>query len=131
MNSAMGTFEVKLVPQSADNDAARNAGVARMSLEKKFTGDLQAASSGEMLACGDGVTAGAYVAIERVTGTLAGRSGSFMLVHHALMNRGTSEAWTVTVVPDSGTDQLNGLSGTMKILIENGKHSYVLTYQLP
>jgi hypothetical protein len=131
MNSAAGTFEVKLTPQTPDNDPARKANVARMSLEKQFSGDLQATSTGEMLACGDGTTSGAYVAIEKVSGTLAGHNGSFMLVHHALMIRGSSQAWTVTVVPDSGTDQLKGLSGTMKIVIEKGKHSYQFSYQLP
>lgn len=129
MNIAKGTFAVKLAPQAADNDAARKAGVARMSLEKQFSGDLQGTSSGEMLASGDGTTSGAYVAIEKVTGTLAGRTGSFMMAHHGLINRGTTQAWTVTIVPDSGTDQLQGLSGTMKIIIEQGKHSYELTYQ--
>jgi hypothetical protein len=130
MNTAKGTFEVKLAPQAADNDAARKAGIARMSLDKQFSGDLQGTSSGEMLAAGDGTTSGAYVAIEKVTGTLAGRNGSFMLAHHALMNQGSSQAWMVTVIPDSGTDQLKGLSGTMKIVIEKGKHSYELTYEL-
>jgi hypothetical protein len=129
MNSATGTFEVKLTPLQPDNDPARKANVGRMSLEKQFSGELSATSTGEMLACGDGATSGAYVAIERVTGSLAGRKGSFMLVHHGLMNRGTSQAWTVTVVPDSGTDELENISGTMKIVIENGKHSYELAYR--
>jgi hypothetical protein len=129
MNSATGTFEVKIVPQQPDNDAARKAGVARMTLEKQFSGELSATSTGEMLACGDGTTSGAYVAIEKVTGSLGGRKGSFMLVHHGLMNRGTSQNWTVTVVPDSGTDELKGLTGTLKIVIANGKHSYELAYR--
>lgn len=128
MNSASGTFEVKLAPQQADNDAARKAGVARMTLEKQFSGDLNASSSGEMLACGDGTTSGAYVAIEKVTGSLSGRKGSFMLVHHGLMSRGTSQNWMVTVVPDSGTDELKGLIGTLTIIIANGKHSYEFAY---
>ncbi|HEU4603498.1 MAG TPA: DUF3224 domain-containing protein [Steroidobacteraceae bacterium] len=130
MNSASGNFEVKLTPLQPDNDPARKATLARMSLEKQFSGELSATSTGEMLACGDGTTSGAYVAIEKVTGSLAGRKGSFMLVHHGLMNRGTSQAWTVTVVPDSGTDELKGLTGTMKIVIEKGKHSYELAYRL-
>jgi hypothetical protein len=129
MNTATGTFEVTLVPQPADNDAARKAGVARMSLEKQFSGELHATSSGEMLACGDGTTSGAYVAIEKVTGSLGGRKGSFTLVHHGLMNRGASQNWVITVVPDSGTDDLKGLTGTLKIVIENGKHSYELAYR--
>src|SRR4051794_27937270 len=79
MNSAAGTFDVKLTPQTPDNDPARKANVARISLEKEFSGDLQATSTGEMLACGDGTTSGAYVAIEKVSGTLAGHNGSFML----------------------------------------------------
>jgi hypothetical protein len=131
MHSAHGTFEVKLTPQQPDNDAARTAGLGRMSIEKQFSGDLQGHSSGEMLACGDGAASGAYVAIEKVTGSLSGRNGSFMLVHHGLMNRGNSQSWTVTVVPDSGTDQLQGLSGTLQIMIEKGRHSYEFAYDLP
>jgi uncharacterized protein DUF3224 len=131
MNSATGTFAVKIAPQAADNDAARKALIARMSIDKQFSGELHATSSGEMLACGDGTTSGAYVALEKVVGSLAGRKGSFTLVHHALMNRGISQSWTVTVVPDSGTDELQGLTGTMKIIIEKGKHSYEFTYELP
>lgn len=130
MNTATGTFEVTLASQPADNDAARKAGVARMSIEKQFSGELHATSSGEMLACGDGTTSGAYVAIEKVTGSLGGRKGGFTLVHHGLMNRGASQDWTVTVVPESGTDELTGLTGTMKISIANGKHSYEFAYRV-
>jgi hypothetical protein len=83
-----------------------------------------------MLACGDGTTSGAYVAIEKVTGSLGGRKGGFTLVHHGLMNRGASQDWTVTVVPESGTDELTGLTGTMKISIANGKHSYEFAYRV-
>lgn len=84
-----------------------------------------------MLASGDAGQSGAYVAIEKVTGSLHDRRGSFVLVHSAVMNRGVPESWAVAVVPDSGTEQLAGLSGTMKITIENGKHFYDLSYTLP
>ena len=84
-----------------------------------------------MLATGDSQQSGAYVAIERVTGTLQGRSGSFALVHSAAMKRGVPENWSVAVVPDSGTEQLIGLSGTLKITIDGGKHLYDFHFTLP
>jgi hypothetical protein len=84
-----------------------------------------------MLAVGDGKTSGAYVALERVTGSLHGRKGSFALVHRGLMIDGKSEGWTVTVVPGSGAEELAGLSGDMTITITEGKHFYELTYRLP
>jgi hypothetical protein len=72
----------------------------------------------------------AYVAVERVTGTLAGRRGSFSLRHTGIMNRGVPQL-TITVVPDSGTDDLAGLSGTMAIdIAPDGKHSYRFDYTL-
>ncbi|RPE81459.1 DUF3224 domain-containing protein [Vulcaniibacterium tengchongense] len=99
MRQVNGTFEVKVTPQQPDNAPAQAAGIGRMSLQKRFHGPLQATGQGEMLYAGDGTTSGAYVAIEKVEGTLDGREGGFALVHHALMNRGKPEAWTVTVVP--------------------------------
>lgn len=131
MRHVQGTFDVKVTPQPADHPAVQSAGVGRMALDKRFHGPLEATSTGEMLYSGDGTTSGAYVAIEKVTGTLDSRSGTFVLVHHALMNRGTPEAWTVTVAPDSGTDGLKGLSGSMTITITDGKHYYDLQYLLP
>lgn len=123
---AAGTFEVKLAPQPGYNDS-----VGRMSIDKEFAGDLAGTSIGEMLAVMSGVEGSAgYVALERVTGTLNGRRGSFALQHHGLMNRG-APSLTVTVVPDSGTDQLTGLAGSMKIIIEGKKHSYEFDYTLP
>jgi hypothetical protein len=127
---ALGTFEVKVQPQNADNPPAQASGLGRLSLDKRFHGDLQANGQGEMLASGDGTRSGAYVALEKITGTLHGRSGSFVMVHRALMVRGTPQEWTVTVVPDSGTDALAGLSGSMRIVIEAGKHSYDFNYSL-
>ena len=101
-----------------------------MSLDKQFHGDLDATSKGEMLAAGTEVKGSAgYVAMERVTGKLHGRSGTFVLQHSGTMNRGSPQL-SVTVVPDSGTDQLEGLVGKMAIKIEGGKHFYDFEYAL-
>lgn len=123
---ASGTFEVKLAPQPTDA-----ADLARMSIDKQFHGDLEATSKGEMLSAMGSVQGSAgYVAIEKVTGSLKGRSGTFVLQHTGIMNRGTPQL-TITVVPDSGTGQLEGLAGTMTIEIAGGKHSYGFEYVLP
>ncbi|MET0936423.1 MAG: DUF3224 domain-containing protein [Luteibacter sp.] len=128
---ATGSFDVKVAPQQPDSDPARAAGLGRLSLDKQFHGDLDGTGKGEMLAAGDGKTSGAYVALEKITGTLKGRKGSFVLVHRSLMVDGEPRDWTIDVVPDSGTDELKGLAGAMKIVIANGKHTYDLTYPLP
>lgn len=128
---ATGHFDVKVSPQTPDNPQAQASGLARLSLDKQFHGDLDAASQGEMLAAGDGTTSGAYVALEKVSGKLHGRSGSFVLVHRALMVDGTPQEWTVTVVPGSGTGELAGLAGAMTIAIADGRHGYELAYTLP
>ena len=126
--NASGTFEVKMMPQAAAD--GEDAPVGRYSLDKQFGGDLVATSKGEMLAVGTPVEGSAgYVAMERVKGTLNGRSGSFALQHTGTMNRGAPEL-SVAVVPDSGTDQLVGLSGTMTIKIDAGKHFYEFEYNL-
>jgi hypothetical protein len=126
---AKGTFEVKLLPLADDH--AEAAGLARMSIDKQFHGDLQASSQGQMMSAMTSVKGSAgYVAIERVTGALAGRTGSFVLQHNGTMNRGTPSL-TVSVVPDSGTEELTGLSGTLTIIIADGKHSYDFEYSLP
>lgn len=105
--------------------------MGRMSIDKQFTGALSASSIGEMLSARSAVkTSAGYVAMERVTGTLNGRTGSFVLQHYGLMNRGAPES-IVTIVPDSGTGELEGLSGKMTIHIADGKHSYELEYSLP
>jgi hypothetical protein len=128
---AKGTFEVKLTPQKPDNKDAEAANIGRMSADKQYHGDLEGTGKGEMLAAGTEVKGSAgYVAMERVTGTLHGRSGSFVLQHSGTMTRGTPEL-TVTVVPDSGTGQLVGLAGKMNIMIADGKHSYEFDYTLP
>jgi hypothetical protein len=127
---ATGPFDVKIGPLSAYNtDPAALLG--RMSIDKHFHGDLEATSKGEMLTAGSAVQGSAgYVAVERVTGLLNGRRGGFSLYHMGTMTRGAPQL-VVAVVPDSGTDQLEGLTGKMSIVIEAGKHSYVLDYTLP
>jgi hypothetical protein len=126
---ATGTFDVKLTPQGAD-DKSEAAPVGRMTIDKQFHGDLEGTSKGEMLTAMTAVKGSAgYVAIERVTGTLRGRQGTFALQHTGIMNRG-APSLTITVVPDSGTDQLAGLTGKMAIVIADGKHSYEFDYTL-
>ena len=126
---ASGTFDVKLVPQVAD-DYADAATLARMTLDKQFRGDLEGTSKGQMLSAGTAIANSAgYVAIERVTGTLHGRTGTFVLQHSGTMNRGAPQL-VVTVVPDSGTGELVGLTGTMMIDISGGKHAYAFDYSV-
>jgi hypothetical protein len=132
VRSAPGTFEVKVAPQSPDSPPARAAAIARLSLDKRYSGPLDAVGRGEMLADGGGARKdGAYVAMERVSGTLHGRAGNFALVHRALMRNGTPEDWSVVVVPGSGTDALAGLEGSLRITVENGQHFYDMEYTLP
>ena len=127
---ATGSFEVKttlLDPAFKFDDNS----LGRLSLEKQFHGDLEAASKGEMLTAGTPVKgSGAYVAIERVSGTLHGRSGSFILQHNGTMSHGAFQL-NIIVAPDSGTGQLEGLTGSMTIIIKEGKHSYDFAYTLP
>lgn len=124
---AGGTFEVKMNPQ-ADENAEPTVG--RMSLDKQFHGDLEATSKGQMLAAMTDLPGSAgYVAMERVNGKLDGRAGTFALQHSGTMTRGTPQL-IITVVPDSGTGELAGLSGTMKINIVDGKHFYEFEYQI-
>jgi hypothetical protein len=126
---AKGSFDVKLTPQKL-SDVEADSSLGRMSLDKQFHGDLEAASKGEMLSAGTAVKGSAgYVAIERVTGTLHGRSGSFVLQHYGTMTRGQPEL-NILVVPDSGTDQLAGLAGKMQVIITSGKHDYEFEYTL-
>jgi len=126
-----GEFEVKIAAQTADNPPAQAAGLMRMAIDKTYHGDLAATGQGEMLASGDGRDSGAYVALEKVSGTLQGKSGSFVLMHHAMLNHGVPENWKVTVVRDSGTGELTGLTGEMTIRIADGKHYYSLDFTLP
>jgi Protein of unknown function (DUF3224) len=129
MPHAHGTFDVKVNPL-APEDNVGDPTIGRLSLDKQFHGDLEATSKGQMLATSGGVEGSAgYVAIERVSGTLAGRTGTFALQHTGLMTRGAPQL-TILVVPDSGTDGLATLAGTMTIDIVDGNHSYGFEYTL-
>ena len=127
MNKARGTFEVKLSPQ----DQGADMPVGRMQIDKQFQGDLVGTSKGQMLMASSSSVkdSAGYVAIEKVTGTLNGRRGSFYLQHNGVMTRGVGEL-TITVIPDSGTDELVGLRGKVNIVIAEGKHSYEFEYTL-
>lgn len=127
---AKGAFDVKLQPLQAYN-SNEDSGLGRMSIDKQFHGELDATSQGEMLYAGSAKDSGGYVAVERVTGSLQGRQGSFALQHNATMTRGVPYL-NIIVVPGSGTGGLVGLSGTMNIVIaEGGRHFYEFAYELP
>ena len=124
-----GEFDVKLTPQANDTPAEGSA-LGRFTLDKQFRGDLEATSQGEMLTAGSTIkNSAAYVAVERVTGTLHGKRGTFALQHAGVMTRGEGKL-IITVVPDSGTGELSGLAGSMTIDITGGKHYYTLEYAL-
>ena len=129
MPRANGIFDLSLKPLPMDNEPGTQL-LGRMSIDKKFHGDLEATSTGEMLTAGTAIESSAgYVAIERVTGSLHGKRGTFALQHNATMTRGTG-ALNIIVVPDSGTGELTGLSDTLGIEIAGGKHAYVFEYTL-
>lgn len=127
---ARGTFDVKVLPQTMAL-AVEGSRLSRLSLDKQYHGDLDATAFGEMLAAGSSEkTSAGYVAVEEVKGTLNGRRGSFALQHSGTMTRGVGTL-TITVVPDSGTEELVGLTGTLTIIVADGKHSYAFEYSLP
>ena len=127
---ATGPFDVKVVPQKPDTQIARAANFGRLTIDKRFHGDLEGISKGEMLAIQTDMKGSAgYVAMERVTGKLKGRTGSFVLQHSATMSRGAA-ATTIAVVPDSGTGELKGISGEMCITVApDGAHSYAFDFR--
>jgi hypothetical protein len=127
---ASGTFDVKIIPQK--DEGVGDATIARMSIDKQYHGDLEGTGLGQMLAgmAAEVKDSGAYVAIERVRGTLQGRTGSFAVHHRGVMTRGAQDL-TIIIVPDSGTEGLTGITGTMTIDIRDGKHFYGLDYTLP
>jgi len=127
---ALGTFEVQITPLPAD-DYADAATMGRMLLDKQFVGDITGSAKGQMIT-GMGAVKGsaAYSAIERVTGTVSGRSGSFLLQHTGVMHAGT-QTLTITIVPDSGTGALAGIAGAFVLTIEGTVHRYDLSYTLP
>lgn len=126
---AEGSFDIAMAPIAPHH--TNEPPVGRMSIDKVFHGDLEGTSRGEMLAVQGGVKGSAgYVAMERVTGTLDGRAGSFALMHSGVMDRG-QPSLSVMIVPDSGTDALEGISGSLEITNVDGRHGYVLRYALP
>lgn len=126
-----GSFTVTLNPLESNINGTDSMNFRRMSIEKVFTGPLDAISNGEMLSVMTPTKGSAgYVAIEQVVGSLEGKQGSFVLQHYGVMELG-AEKLTLEVIPDSGVGQLAGLSGQMNIYIEDGKHFYEFEYQLP
>ena len=129
-HTARGEFVVTLKPLEFENSPPESR-LGRMSIDKQFTGDLDAHSIGMMLSAMTATKGSAgYVAVERVEGTLHGKRGSFVLQHSGVMARG-AQSLTVSVVPDSGTDELVGLEGELNIIIDNGRHSYEFRYHFP
>ncbi|RXH56573.1 DUF3224 domain-containing protein [Granulicella sibirica] len=127
MPQAIGSFEVKVVPQK-EVEGVGDPSLGRMSLDKQFHGKLTATSKGQMLSAMTETKGSAgYVAMERVVGELGGRHGSFVLQHNGTMDRG-KPGLSIRVVPDSGTGELQGLYGEMTIQIEGGAHRYEFTY---
>jgi hypothetical protein len=123
-------FDVKLTPESNDG-GGDGISLARMSIDKRYHGELDATGKGEMLSATTPVKGSAgYVAVERVFGALQGRKGSFVIQHSGTMTRGAPNL-AITVVPDSGTGELAGIAGKMAIVIADGKHSYDFEYTLP
>ena len=130
MKRASGSFEVSVQPL-ANAEVSADPMLGRFLLTKKFTGDLDASARGHMLSAGTGVKGSAgYVAIDQITGSLGGRKGSFVLQHSGSMKRG-APTLSVMVVPDSGTGDLEGITGTLSINIVDGKHFYDFLYSLP
>jgi len=127
---AKGSFEVQLAPVPGD-DVSGGVTLGRFTGDKQFHGDFEGTSRVQMLTAVTSVKdSKGYVAMERLTGSLAGRTGSLVLQHSATMNRGTPQI-SVTIVPDSGSGQLTGIYGSMTIEIADGKHFYDLAYTLP
>ena len=127
---AKGSFTVDMSPQG-DSDTRDGVSLGRLSLRKRFEGDLEATGDGQMLTATTPAKGSAgYVAIERVTGTLSGRSGAFALQHTGTMDHGAQQL-SISVVPDSGTGGLAGLSGALHIRIADGQHFYEFEYTLP
>jgi hypothetical protein len=127
---AKGTFDVTMSPQT-DQEGVGDPGIGRLALVKHYRGDLDGSGKGQMLAVGTPIDGSAgYVAMECISANLHGRSGSFALQHTGTMHRGTPQL-SITVVPDSGTGALSGISGKLEIAIANGVHSYDFEYSLP
>jgi hypothetical protein len=129
-HKAAGTFDVSLKPQDTP-DSGPGATLGRMTIEKQYHGDLVAQAKGEMLtAMAPTKGSGTYVAVEKVTGTLNGRKGSFAMHHSGTMHRGAQQL-AIVIVPDSGTEELAGIAGRLLLRIAEGKHFYEIEYTLP
>jgi hypothetical protein len=128
MQHATGTFSIKMIPAEAAPGAAPDD-PGRMSIAKRYDGDLEGEGTGEMLGVMSGQS-GAYVALERIRGTLAGRAGAFTVVHRGVVDEGRQEL-SITIVPGSGSNALEGISGTYDLTIEDGVHRYAIAYRLP
>lgn len=128
---AKGTFEVKMTPQEAEENVG-DPSIGRLAMSKQFSGDIEGTSKGQMLGSQSEEVkgSGGYVAMERITGTLKGKKGSFILQHFGTMQGGNFDL-NISVVPDSGSGELSGISGKMKIIIDGAKHSYEFEYSLP
>jgi hypothetical protein len=126
---AAGSFEITMRPPQPPYDTAGDVALGRMTIDKQFHGDLEATSVVEMMTVMGGEGSGGYVALERVTGTLHARRGTFVLQHSGTMARGAAQM-SVTITPGSGTGELKGISGQMKIDVVEGKHFYTLEYAL-
>ncbi len=127
---ASGAFDVKLTPQPAD-EKTNDPLLGRMSIDKHYHGELEATGTGQMLTGGDYKTGSAgYVAMEKVTGTLQGRTGTFLMQHSGTLTQGAQQL-SITIVPGTGTGQLAGIAGKMDVKITDGKHFYELDYTLP
>ncbi len=125
---AKGNFDVKVTPIAPDAGAGR---FNRLLLDKQIHGDLEAVSEGEMMGADSPVQGSAgYVAVERVAGTLHGKRGSFVLQHKSSMRKGADFKMDITVVPDSGTEELTGIDGVFTILFEGKNHLYEFDYTL-
>lgn len=129
MSHAVGTFDVRITPVEP-GEGDRTLGHGRMRIAKTFHGDLQGTGAGEMLAMMNDDQSGAYVAMERVSATLDGRTGAFSLVHRGIMDRGAQDL-LIAIVPGSGVDGLTGISGVFHLTIADGEHRYDLEYALP
>ena len=124
MAEAQGHFDVQIKPESTFAE-----GVGRFSVTKTFHGDLQGTATGEMLAVRTPTPGSAgYVVIERVEGSLAGKTGNFLLQHYGILDRSQPEQ-KIAIIPDSGTGELAGIAGHMSVAAA-ATHAYVLTYPL-
>ena len=130
---ATGTFEVTITPQEQSPGPEGGIPTARFGLQKTFVGGLEGKAVGTMISVGAPKpgTAASYVALDQVSGTLNGKRGGFVLVHRGTMAKSGASELDLRIAPDSGTGELAGIAGSLKIEVREGKHYYELTYTLP